>query len=147
MYIETQKFTQWWLWVILIVITVRPILEGNIKDLYIFIMFTLMFFIYIIKLTVIVNDIGISYRFFPIHFKAYSIKFNEIKSAKAVKYNPILDYGGWGIRYRFKTKAYNIKGNKGVRIYLKNGKNILFGSQKHKEFSKIINQNLLQSNE
>ena len=71
----------------------------------------------------------------------------EIKSAKAVKYNPILDYGGWGIRYRFKTKAYNIKGNKGVRIYLKNGKNILFGSQKHKEFAKIINQNLLQSNE
>ena len=43
-----------------------------------------------------------------------------------------------GIRYGFKGKAYNVSGNKGVKIFLKNGTNIMFGSQKHKELSKAL---------
>ena len=37
-----------------------------------------------------------------------------------------------------KGKAYNIRGNKGVKIYLKNGKTILFGSQKNQELEKAL---------
>ena len=49
-----------------------------------------------------------------------------------------------GIRHGFKVKAYNISGNKGVKIYLKNGKNILFGSQKHIELDKALKEIMRQ---
>ena len=68
------------------------------------------------------------YQFFPMHFKSYIIRFDEIENVEAITYSPIKDYGGWGIRYRMKGRAYNVKGNQGVKVYLKNGKNILFGS-------------------
>jgi len=68
------------------------------------------------------------------------IKFNEIEKIEACIYSPIKDYGGWGIRFRYKAKAYNIKGNEGVKVYLKNGRHILFGSQCNKDFANEINR-------
>ena len=35
---------------------------------------------------------------------------------------------------------YNTSGNLGVKVHLKNGRNILFGSQKHKELAKALKQ-------
>ena len=49
-----------------------------------------------------------------------------------------MDYGGWGIRFRYKAKAYNVKGNEGVKVYLKTGRHILFGSQKSSIFESEI---------
>ena len=63
---------------------------------------------------------------------------DEIESFKAMEYSPLKEYGGWGIRYGFKGKAYNVSGNKGVKIFLKNGSNIMFGSQKHQELAKAL---------
>jgi hypothetical protein len=48
------------------------------------------------------------------------------------------EFGGWGIRYGFKSKAYNVSGNKGLQIVLKNERQILFGSQRHKELEKVM---------
>ena len=87
------------------------------------------------------------YRFFPFHYKSYCIKTNEIERIEALKYRPLGDYGGWGIRYSFKGKCYNVKGNLGVKVFLKNGSYILFGSQKHLDFEKSLRAVIQQGDE
>jgi hypothetical protein len=86
-------------------------------------------FFFMGKLTVEVQPDGIYYRFFPFHFNWHCIPFSDLEAAEARTYRPLLEYGGWGIRYSLKGKAYNASGKRGVQLRLKNGKRILFGSQ------------------
>ena len=93
---------------------------------------------YFFELRTFVTKEGLHYQFFPFHFKKYLIRLDEIEKIEALQYKPLGDYGGWGIRYGFKGKAYNVSGNKGVKFYLTNGRNILFGSQKYKDLEKVL---------
>ena len=65
--------------------------------------------------------------------------------AVAMKYKPISQYGGWGIKYGFNGKAYNVSGNLGVKVFLKNGSNIMFGSQNYKSLARSL-LNLINNN-
>ena len=148
---EKQKFTQKWLCLILIIlpllITISPIdLSSDPKLSYLIILMSLspMILFYFIELRVMLSNKGLQYQFFPFHLKSYTIKLDEITSFEELTYSPIKDYGGWGIRYWFKGKAYNVSGNKGVKIYLKNGKNILFGSKKSNELALVLEQIMKQ---
>ena len=138
---ENQKFTQWWLWVILLsfpIMSFGPFDENDINIYYVLIGIAFPLLFYFFEFRVKVNEQGLHYQFFPLHFKSYTIKIDEMKEIEAVQYKPLGDYGGWGIRYGFKGKAYNVSGNLGVKVHLKNGRNILFGSQKHKELEKAL---------
>ena len=134
---ENQKFTQWWVWVLLLWVSCSLAISINNRiSLLIALLIPILF--YLLELRVKVNKKGLYYRFFPIHYKSYCIKTNEIERIEALKYRPLGDYGGWGIRYGFKGKCYNVKGNLGVKVFLKNGSYILFGSQKHEELEKCL---------
>ena len=139
-FFESQKFTQWWLWMILFISLVLPIAADvqNTPILFFIIAFLILLLVYLMQLRVSVNREGIYYQFSPFHLKVYHIKTADIEKIQAVTYSPIKDYGGWGIRRVYKGKAYNIKGNKGVRVELKNGNHILFGSQKHLSFAESL---------
>jgi hypothetical protein len=140
---ENQKFTQWWLWVILLsfpIIALGPFDENTVNIYHVLIGLFIPFLFYLFELRLKVNVEGLHYQFFPFHFKSHTIKLEDIESIKAMEYSPLKEYGGWGIKYGFKGKAYNVSGNKGVKIYLKNGLNIMFGSQKHKELAKALKQ-------
>jgi len=56
------------------------------------------------------------------------------------KYSPIGEYGGWGYRVAGKRSgvAYNISGNMGIQIELKNGKKILLGTRKPEEAKEAL---------
>lgn len=135
---EKQKFTQWWLWAIILGCSLLLFLPntGMILDLVLGIAIPLIF--YLFELRTFITEEGLHYQFFPFHFKKHLIKIEEIEEIEALQYKPISDYGGWGIRYGFKGKAYNVSGNKGVKIHLKNKRHILFGSQKHNKFAKAL---------
>jgi hypothetical protein len=138
---ENQKFTQWWLWVILLsfpIMSFGPFDENEININYVLIGFMLPLIFYLFELRIKVSNKGLYYQFFPFHFKSYTIDIEDIESIKAMEYSPLKEYGGWGIKYGFKGKAYNVSGNKGVKIFLKNGLNIMFGSQKHKDLAKAL---------
>tara|TARA_B100001758_G_C18405636_1_gene611866 strand:- start:2361 stop:2813 length:453 start_codon:yes stop_codon:yes gene_type:complete len=139
-FFESQKFTQWWLWMILFISLVLPIAADaqNTPILFFVIAFLILLFVYLMQLRVSVNRDGIYYQFSPFHLKVHHIKIAEIENIQPVTYSPIKDYGGWGIKRVYKGKAYNIKGNKGVRVELKNGSHILFGSQKHLSFAESL---------
>lgn len=70
------------------------------------------------------------------------IPFAEITSAESVRYRPILDYGGWGYRLSPKGKAYNMRGDKGVALSLKDGGKIMLGSQRPDELAEAITARL-----
>jgi hypothetical protein len=93
---------------------------------------------YLFELRIKVSKEGLHYQFFPFHLKAHIVKLEDIEKYKAMEYSPLTEYGGWGIKFGFKGKAYNVSGNKGVKIFLKNGLNIMFGSQKHNELAKAL---------
>lgn len=80
------------------------------------------------------------YYMFPILInKEKCIKRDMIDKFVVGKYNPLRDYGGWGIRIRpFRGRAYNIKGNMGATFYMKNGKKVLFGTQRPDELRRAL---------
>ena len=138
---EKQKFIQWWLWAILLVfplLSVVPFDGKGINSYYVIIGISIPLLFYFFELRTFVTSEGLFFQFFPFHFKKHLIKIEDIEKFKAMEYSPLKEYGGWGIRYGFKGKAYNISGNKGVKIHLSNGRNILFGSLKYKDLEKAL---------
>ena len=78
------------------------------------------------------NNINNKTRVHPFHFSFRSFPFETIQSYEVITYNPIRDYGGWGIRYGLKGTAYNVKGNRGVLLEFAEGskvKKLMIGSQ------------------
>jgi type IV secretory pathway VirB3-like protein len=68
------------------------------------------------------------------------IRLQEIAQFEPRSYRPLLDASGWGVHYSFSEKgwAYNVSGDRGVQIKLKNGVWLLIGSQKPDELANAI---------
>jgi hypothetical protein len=91
------------------------------------------------KLETQVCSDGLYVRFFPLHIDFKKFAFEDISEYYAREYRPLLEYGGWGIRYGFSGKAYNVSGKEGLQIIFKTGKKLLIGSQKPRELVAAIN--------
>ena len=63
---------------------------------------------------------------------------SDIEKMEVITYRPIIDYGGWGVRFGRKGMAYNVSGNIGLLISRKNGKTILIGTQKPDEMKEKL---------
>jgi hypothetical protein len=66
----------------------------------------------------------------------------EIKSAKTVTYDPVRDYGGFGIRTTSRGKAYIAGGDRGVRLELVKGGAVLIGSAHAEELASVIRRHV-----
>lgn len=148
---EEQRFTQWWLWLLLTPIAIFPLVgiyqqlikgeDFGSKPLSDIGLILLALFVFLIiglllkmKLTTTIDRTGIRINFFP--FIKKHVRWTEIKSAEVVNYGFV---GGWGIRMWTKYgTVYNIKGNKGLAIELNNGKKFLIGTQKENELKDLI---------
>lgn len=76
------------------------------------------------------NEIRIRFRWFPFQIKSKEILWEDVQSAEVRKYRALYEYGGWGIKgWTAKNRAYNVDGNKGIQLYMKNGKKILLGTK------------------
>src|SRR5262249_9430322 len=78
---------------------------------------------YYMKLTVRLDAEALHVRFFPLVKR--DIPLEEIARWEARTYRPLLEYGGWGIRYSWKGVAYNVSGNRGVQLELATGKRLM----------------------
>lgn len=147
LYRETQQFRQWW-WIVLALGSTVPTMLFSIYALYQktvngiqvgdamliilpFFMGIMIWVFFSLKLEVWIDQDGIHYRFYPLISKNKIISKEEIQRYEIRKYSPLLDYGGWGIKKRFKWgRAYNVSGNIGLQLYLKTGRKVLFGTQR-----------------
>ncbi len=147
-FIENQRFNQWWLY-LLLAIPLLSLLIPFVLDLnkidpllmllpLLFLVFVYLF-IFSIQLKTRIDENGVYYQFFPINWKLKLISWDEIENCYYRKYKPIKEYGGWGYRMKFRRgKAINIRGNCGIQLVLKDGKNLLLGTQKPNEVKKVI---------
>jgi hypothetical protein len=147
---EEQRFTQWWLWLLLTGIAALPV-YGIYKQLILgekfgdkpmpdagLIIFAVFVFALIglfwnMQLKTEIDETGIRISFFP--FVKKRIAWRDIKSVKVVNYGFV---GGWGIRLGTPYgTVYNTRGNIGLAIELKNGKNLCIGTQKAQEINTL----------
>jgi len=91
-----------------------------------------------LKLQTIVRPDGLYVRFFPIHINYKKFTTEDLSEYYAIRYRPIIEYGGWGIKWGKLGKAFNVSGNWGLQLILKNGKRLLIGSQKADELAAAI---------
>lgn len=82
------------------------------------------------RLVTEVRPDGLFVRFYPFHRRFQHIQAADIENCEVRVYRAIRDYGGWGIRRGVKGAAYNVMGNRGAYLVLKNGRKLLVGSQK-----------------
>ena len=156
MYNKTKRFTQIWIFVLTGTITILLIsgfiyqelthrMFGNnplshndfIVSISNMIIIDLLF--YLVHLSTKIDSNGISFHFFPLHLKYRVYNWDEIETVYLRKYDPVSDYGGWGIRYSFKEgMAFTTVGNIGLQIVLKNGKKVLIGTQKNGEIKTLF---------
>ena len=94
-------------------------------------------FLLTIHMSTTVTD-TVNVRFFPFMTKPKRIGRNDIISYSVVTYSPIKDYGGWGIKGLPSNRAYNVSGNRGVRMNLADGTILLIGSQRPEELYTAI---------
>jgi len=148
---ESQKFTQWWLWLILTgvagipvygiykqlflgeVFGTRPISDEGLIFLAVFVAGLWALFL-VMRLQTEIDRGEIRLKFVP--FLKKIIPWAEVVSAEVKDYGFI---GGWGIRISTKYgRAYNVTGSKGLVLTLKNGKKVLVGTQKEAELGAVV---------
>lgn len=143
---EVQKFTQWWLWLFLLVpiffalLKIYNIYENLVTDssfgsfsivmplsywIGALIYVCTLLFILFSKLTVMITDTEIKIR--HLLFFRKSIMLSDVVTSEIVSYG----FLGYGIRISPTYGAvFNVKGNKGLAITLKNNRKFLIGTQK-----------------
>lgn len=156
---EQQHFKQIWLWALLIAINALFI-SGMVSQVFLgrtfgdnpmsneelilvasmVLLFTLMFVA--LRLDTAIHYDGIYYRFLPFQWKYRKISWDRIAAAYVRQYEPIREYGGWGIRIGLfnKGQAFNVSGNKGLQIVYDNGKKFLLGTQRPEEIEQVLRQ-------
>lgn len=80
------------------------------------------------RLSIQIDEDEFTYRLFPLHLQTHSFRLADIKKMEAVSIRPILDFGGWGIRFSHKGKGYIIGGNKAVKVIFKTGRPVYFST-------------------
>jgi len=96
----------------------------------------LVFIVFKLKTTITAEGIEAKITPFNIYNKTFS--WNEIKKCEVVKYSALKEYGGWGYRRGKNGVAINPSGDKGLKIYFKNGTQILLGTNKADELTEFL---------
>ncbi|HYW41539.1 MAG TPA: hypothetical protein VE959_01700 [Bryobacteraceae bacterium] len=63
------------------------------------------------------------------------ISLDQVRTVKTIEYDPIRDFGGYGIRSGPWGQAYTARGTGGVELELQNGRKVLIGSQDPKRLA------------
>lgn len=146
---EQQRFRQWWLWaligiLVLIVGTVACILLQHAADnavplLLILLSLLLPVSFLLLRLDTEVRNDGIYVRFFPLQIKYKRYRWEDIDYLFIRQYDPVNEYGGWGIRGLGSNRALNISGDQGLQLVLKeHKKKLLIGTRKPEELARLI---------
>ncbi|TKK69273.1 hypothetical protein FC093_08110 [Ilyomonas limi] len=156
---ERQHFKQTWLWVLLIGVNVlfvygiirqvffgvtfgdKPISNGQLIVVASAVLLLTFLFV-LLRLDTVIQHDGICYRFFPLQWKYKKITWDSISKAYLRQYNPITEYGGWGLRTGLfgNGQAFTISGNKGLQLVYNNKKKFLLGTQRPEEMEQVLKQ-------
>jgi hypothetical protein len=158
LFTEVQRQNQKWIWFLLIILT-GTLFFGSIQQIvfnrpfgthpipdwgylpFFGVLFLASYLLIGSRLYTEISHDKILFQFKPFHRKARVIYWEEVSRCYVRLYSPLKEFGGWGIRIAFNRKtgkAYNISGNIGIQIELKNGGKILLGTRKGNEVQKVL---------
>lgn len=161
---EEQQFRLWWQILLVtgstvpaMIIIIYTLIQQNVKGVpvgrspeplvvLIVALITLIISLWVyfsLKLEVWIEKDGIHYRFFPIISKNKFISKAEIQRYEIRQFKANWEYGGRGVRSGFLRKwgkALIVNGNTGLQLYLRNGKKILFGTQRSQAIIYAMNE-------
>lgn len=159
LFTERQRFTQWWLWLILLGINslflfglFKQVVNGqqfgdkpmSNSGLLIATGITIILTIFFVnfRLDTIIRQDGIYVRFFPFHLKFKQYTWDTLTKSFVRQYSPITEYGGWGLRLGLFGKgiAFNVSGNKGLQLEFNDNKKLLIGTNKPEELTETLNK-------
>ncbi len=157
LFTESQKFKQWWLWLILLGINglflfglFKQVIGGQqfgdkpmsnvglIVTTVLTIVLTILFVNF--RLDTTMTKDGIYVRFFPFHLKFKHYSWDSLTKSYVRQYSPLTEYGGWGLRLGLfgKGTAYNVSGDKGLQLEFTDKKKLLIGTNKPDELTETL---------
>ena len=150
-----QRFGAWWVWLVVVLCTVgtwwvflaqivfdEPLGSEPAPGWLMWLLLVLVgvglpALFAVLRLTVEVRTDRVDIRFRP--FTHRSIAATDIEAAEAHAYRPVVEYGGWGIKgWSRKKVAYNVKGDLGVELRLRDGRSVMLGSQRPAELEAAV---------
>lgn len=134
-FMETQAFAAW-VYAVLLVAMV-PGLNGLIYAAFCALGLGLVFNLLCQRTRVTDQEVIVTFGII-IPFYRRRIALTEIVSTETVIYSPLTEYGGWGIRGWGKNVGLNARGNRGVRLMLRDGRRLLIGSQRPDELAAAL---------
>ena len=159
LFTESQKFEQPWIWIILLGVNgllifaiIKLVFDGQQfgnNSLNNFVLITA--FVITMSLTVLIFSLrldthlrkdGVYVQFFPFHQTFRYFPWDKIEKSYIRQYNPITEYGGWGLRTGLfgKGKAFNVSGNKGLQLEFTNKEKLLIGTNKPAELNEALDK-------
>ena len=143
---ESQKFNQWWVWLLVLGALGLAIWAGIMSwqtsnDLMPLIVSAIAgaigpIILALLELRTHITEDGIEVKFWP--FGRRRIFRSEIAEARVREYSPLKEFGGWGYRVNKDGKAFNMYGKHGLQLRLKNGERILIGTQRPDELTALM---------
>jgi hypothetical protein len=92
-----------------------------------------------LRLIVEINPETLLIRYAPLFRR--SIPLSAIVKAEARRYNPMLEYGGWGIRGWWRGRTiYSVSGNQCVEFELSDGRTFAVGSRRAVELAEAVHR-------
>jgi hypothetical protein len=139
---ERQRFRSPWLWILLLSLNARLILEAcqedftgsfpfNLRQALAGVGLLATALIFCCCLDTLIKEDGIYVRFFPLHrtFRKYSPA--SLAKVYIREYGSLREYGGWGVCSGLSGngRAYNVAGAEGIQLVFKDGSKLLIGTQ------------------
>ena len=143
---EKQRFRQIWIWLFLLVLDgyllfklfehpahSQPFNKDFLVPVIVVLLITLLFSV--LRLDTEIREDGVYVRFFPLRVNFRKYPWEDIEKIFVRKYRPLLEYGGWGIRFSLSGngRALSVSGNKGTQLVLRNNAKLLIGTNKPEE--------------
>ena len=157
LFTESQRFKQWWLWLILLSFNglflfgvFKQVIEkqqfgdnpmsneGLLTATVLTIIITILFVNY--RLDTKIKTDGIYVRFFPFHIKFKHYTWDKLTKSFVRQYSPLTEYGGWGLRLGLfgNGKAFNVSGDKGLQLEFTDNKKLLIGTNRPEELTETL---------
>ena len=123
---EKQQFRQWWVWLSLLgpvlpllgILLYQATTGEEVGD------------------NPAPDDTGISVKFGPFHRKWRHYPWDSVTGCEVKRFNPMIDYGGWGI----KGNSYTVAGKMGMLVRFKDRYSQMVGTQKPEELKRVLEQ-------
>lgn len=159
---EQQRFSNWILWLLLISMAVgvwfwfiasvilstgvSSGLEESITPVWFVVLVWLVLgvlipiFVFMLRFDLKIENGEIVFQYFPFHMKPKRLSIKEIQNYKIVRFDPLGDYGGWGVRKKTNTIGYITPSDRGVIVLLDGEMQLTFGTDEPKDLYMAIDK-------